>query len=87
MLGLELVQDKQTKEPASELGALLGQQFTAETGVIVRSVGNNLIFSPPLVFTHEDCDEVAAAARQMLEKYGNLLSAAAHSEVKVCSQQ
>lgn len=49
MLGLELVQGKQTKEPATELGALLGQQFTAETGVIVRSGGNNLIFSPPLV--------------------------------------
>jgi len=70
MLGLELVLDKQTKEPATELGALLGEQFTAETGVIVRSVGNNLIFSPPLVFTHEDCDEVVTAARQMLEKYG-----------------
>lgn len=44
MLGLELVQDQQTKEPATELGALLGEQFTTETGVIVRGVGNNLIF-------------------------------------------
>ena len=69
MLGVELVKDKTSKEPALELGALLGERFTPETGVIVRSVDNNLIFSPPLVFTREDCDEVAAAVRTMLAKH------------------
>ena len=70
MLGIELVKDRETKEPAVELAAELGERFTDEMGVIIRNVEQNLIFSPPLIFTREDCDEVAAAVRTMLEKYG-----------------
>jgi putrescine aminotransferase len=69
MLGIELVEDRETKEPAVALSEVLGEKFTAEAGVIVRNVENNLIFSPPLIFTREDCDEVAATVRSMIEKY------------------
>ncbi|MBS1861832.1 MAG: aspartate aminotransferase family protein [Actinobacteria bacterium] len=70
MLGIELVKDRETKEPAVELAEELGERFTDEAHVIIRNVEQNLIFSPPLVFTREDCDEVVAAVRAMLEKYG-----------------
>jgi adenosylmethionine-8-amino-7-oxononanoate aminotransferase len=65
------VLDKETKEPASELGGQLGARFMAETGVIARNIENTLIFSPPLTFTTEDCDAVADAVNTMLAKYGN----------------
>jgi adenosylmethionine-8-amino-7-oxononanoate aminotransferase len=68
MLGIELVTDKATKEPALELGKQLGERFFRETGVIVRTIGSTLIFSPPLVFTRDDCDEVIGAVRSMLER-------------------
>jgi adenosylmethionine-8-amino-7-oxononanoate aminotransferase len=70
MLGIELVKDRETKEPAVELADELGERFTDETGVIIRNIEQNLIFSPPLIFNREDCDEVAEAVRAMLEKYG-----------------
>ncbi|MFN8163207.1 MAG: aspartate aminotransferase family protein [Solirubrobacterales bacterium] len=70
MLGIELVEDRDTKKPAVELAELLGERFTDEAGVIVRNVAQNLIFSPPLIFTREDCDELVAAVRSMIEKYG-----------------
>jgi putrescine aminotransferase len=74
MLGIELVKDRDTKEPDVELAGVLGEKFTDEMGVIIRNVEQNLIFSPPLIFTREDCDEVAAAVRAMLEKYGSAVS-------------
>ncbi len=69
MLGIELVEDRETKEPAVALAEQLGERFTDEAGVIVRNVGQNLIFSPPLVFTRDDCDELVGAVRSMIEKY------------------
>jgi putrescine aminotransferase len=74
MLGIELVKDQESKEPHLELAGALGEKFTDEMGVIIRNVEQNLIFSPPLIFTREDCDEVAAAVRAMLEKYGPTVS-------------
>jgi adenosylmethionine-8-amino-7-oxononanoate aminotransferase len=68
MLGIELVKDKTTKEPALELGKALGQRFVRETGVIVRNVANSLILSPPLIFAREECDEVVQALRGVLER-------------------
>jgi len=72
MLAIELVTDKGTKEPNVELGALLGARFTDETHVIIRNIENNLIFSPPLVFTRDDCDEVVDAVESMLKQYGTI---------------
>lgn len=66
MLGIELVKDQATREPNAELGGILADRFMDETGVIIRNIDNALIFSPPLVFTRDDCDEVAAAVRTML---------------------
>jgi putrescine aminotransferase len=71
MLGIELVQDKTTKEPNVQLADRLTERFTEDTGVIIRSVANHLILSPPLVFTRDDCDEVVDAIRGMITKYAD----------------
>jgi adenosylmethionine-8-amino-7-oxononanoate aminotransferase len=68
MLGVELVLDKKTKEPALDLGKELGERFVRETGVFVRHCFSTLIISPPLVFTKDDCDEVCGALAHMLER-------------------
>ena len=68
MLGIELVTDKDTKEPATELGKALGTRFVPETGVFVRNVFNALVLSPPFTFKREHCDAVVDALRTMLER-------------------
>jgi putrescine aminotransferase len=68
MLGIELVTDKETKEPATDLGKALGARFVPETGVFVRNVFNALVLSPPFTFQREHCDAVVDALRTMLER-------------------
>jgi putrescine aminotransferase len=68
MLGIELVTDKDTKEPATALGKALGVRFVPETGVFVRNVFNALVLSPPFTFQREHCDAVVDALRTMLER-------------------
>lgn len=68
MLGIELVEDKETKAPATALGKAIGQMFVSETGVFVRNVFNSLVLSPPLVFEKQHCDQVVDALRSVLER-------------------
>jgi taurine-pyruvate aminotransferase len=74
-LGAELVQDRETKEPVDEK---LAQQVVAECGaqgVIIgvtnRSVpgkNNTLCFSPALIATADDIDQICAAVDNALTK-------------------
>jgi putrescine aminotransferase len=68
MLGIELVVDKETKEPALALGKALGSRFVQDTGVFVRNVANALVLSPPFVFDRAQCDAVVEAIGSMLER-------------------
>ena len=68
MLGIELVEDKETKEPATDLGKALGARFVSDTGVFVRNVFNALVLSPPFTFQEEHCDAVVEALRSVLER-------------------
>jgi len=67
MLALELVADKQTREP---LVAESPPQdvIRRETGVIVRDCAHNLVLSPPLSMTDEEADEVVDAIGSVLER-------------------
>jgi PLP-dependent transaminase len=71
MLGIELIEDKETKAPNLALAAELGERFTDEMHVIIRNIEQHLIFSPPLVSTREDCDQIADAVRTMIERYAS----------------
>ena len=68
VMGIELVKDKQTKEPAPELiHALIDR--CAENGLLVGAVGmygNVMRVAPPLVITEEQADESLAALEKSL---------------------
>ena len=56
MAAVELVKDKATKEPfdaKTGVGAHLGKR-AMEHGLIIRSIGDVIAFSPPLVITEEE---------------------------------
>ena len=57
---IELVQDKATKQsfdPKAGVGPWL-QDRAAEYGLITRAVGDSMTFSPPLIITGEEIDEM-----------------------------
>ena len=67
MLGIELVADKQTRQPISMLAAP-HDVIRRETGVLVRDCEHTLVLSPPLVMTRDEAEEVVAAVRSVLER-------------------
>jgi alanine-glyoxylate transaminase / (R)-3-amino-2-methylpropionate-pyruvate transaminase len=72
MLGVELVRDRATKEPAREETAELLEQLR-ELGVLVGKgglYGNVLRIKPPLCITAADVDFAIAAMDRALEKVG-----------------
>lgn len=68
MLGVELVEDKETKKPATTLGKAIGERFVQDTGVFVRNVFNALVLSPPYTFEREHCDAVVEAMYSVLSR-------------------
>ncbi len=69
MAGLELVQDKATKQsfdPALKMGARVAAH--AETkGVIVRALGDTLVFAPPFIITESQIVEIVQVIGQALD--------------------
>lgn len=70
MLGaIELVKDKtrhEPFEPAGETGTLC-RDICFENGLVMRSVGDAMIISPPLIISREQIDELVDAARRCLD--------------------
>lgn len=60
MLAVELVKDRTTKEPFGPADAypLAISEACVNNGVMIRTIVNKLIISPPLTFTKEHVDEV-----------------------------
>jgi len=63
MIALDLVVDKETREPINPEGDFANDiaSVARREGVMVRPVGTKIILSPPLIFSQENCDQVAAA--------------------------
>jgi 4-aminobutyrate aminotransferase-like enzyme len=67
-VGVDLVRDRKTREPAAELARLIPDAMKAE-GVLIGLTGPNgncLKFRPPLVFTEEDVDITLEAFDKVL---------------------
>ncbi|SFH66682.1 aspartate aminotransferase family protein [Modicisalibacter xianhensis] len=66
---LELVADKSSGERFDKALAAgnLCRDLSFEKGLVMRSVGDTMIISPPLVITREQIDELVALARQALD--------------------
>lgn len=69
MVGVELVKDKRTKEPASrEVNEIANQAF--RKGLLLLPCGENVIrFSPPLVISSEEVDIAVEIFREVISQY------------------
>ena len=66
---LELVKDKSTRQRFDDKGTL-GQdcrKFCVENGLVMRSVGDTMIISPPLIINHDQIDELVDKAYQSID--------------------
>jgi adenosylmethionine-8-amino-7-oxononanoate aminotransferase len=65
---IELVQDKASKQPLTPVGATGAkvQQRAQDLGVIFRNVGDVLTFSPPLILTESQADDIVDIIDQAL---------------------
>lgn len=61
MLGIELMQDRETKAtfPMANRTGRQVLKAAAERGLITRALGDTLVFAPPLIMTREHADELA----------------------------
>ncbi len=73
MMIVEVVKDKQTKEPftaADGAGTKL-TKATRERGIIVRAGDNGISIAPPLVLTRDEADRIAGAVQDsIVEVFG-----------------
>jgi 4-aminobutyrate aminotransferase len=69
MVGVELVKDPKTKEPAShEAHEIVNQAF--KKGLLLLPCGENVIrFSPPLVISSEEADTAVEIFREVISQY------------------
>lgn len=70
MGALELMKDKAEKTPfeaSDKVGAMV-ENRCLENGLIVRAIGDNLAFCPPLVTTDEEIDEIFDIAEKSLNE-------------------
>lgn len=70
MIAVELVKDRKTREPFTPTDLYPGKVSDAclEAGVMLRTIVNKLIISPPLTFTREHVDEVVAVLDRALTR-------------------
>jgi putrescine---pyruvate transaminase len=67
MIALDLVKDKQTREPVDPKGLPIKIQAAGrDNGILVRPYGSMVILSPSLVFTKQHCDELADALEKTM---------------------
>ncbi|HPY41663.1 MAG TPA: aminotransferase class III-fold pyridoxal phosphate-dependent enzyme, partial [Thiolinea sp.] len=64
MACLDLVADRESKKPADKAVTERVAEATYRHGVIVRTSGNNIILSPPLIITAEDVQVILKALDQ-----------------------
>jgi putrescine aminotransferase len=67
LASVELVADKNTKQPIEVRRQEIADRVRDEQGVIVRSIYQNVIIAPCLVLTPEEADRIAAALHAVLE--------------------
>ena len=74
MLGMELVTDRQTKEPASQQAADV-MELCRDRGLIIGKgglKGNTLRIKPPMCITKDDADFIADCLDQVLAEVSSL---------------
>lgn len=70
LASVELVADKNTKQPLEVRRQEIADRVRDEQGVVVRSIYQNVIIAPCLVLTPDEADRIAAALYAVLETTG-----------------
>ena len=72
---LELVRDKNTKEPFDDKGSagVRCREACAENGLIMRAMGDSMILCPPLVISRTQVDELMDKLAQSLDQTNTTL--------------
>ena len=60
MAAIELVSDRNTKQPADRKTMAAVADRAYDAGVMIRVSGNNFILSPPLILSSDDVVNLAA---------------------------
>ena len=71
LIGIELVKDRATKA-AFPRESLVGRRLLRsllQRGLISRALGDTMVFSPPLIITHEQVDELVGIFKTGLEAF------------------
>ena len=66
---LEMVADKDTRapfDPGLKVGAI-ADRYAREHGLIARFIGDRIAFSPPLIITETEIDQVMTRLRLALD--------------------
>ncbi|MDN4572267.1 aspartate aminotransferase family protein [Pandoraea cepalis] len=71
MIAIELVKNRETKEPFTPFDAYPGQisEGCVASGVMIRTIVNKLIISPPLTFTRDHVDQVVNVLDQVFSAH------------------
>ena len=70
LAALEMVSDKTTGaafDPALKIGARV-EQAARRHGLIARFIGDRIAFSPPLIVTEADIDDIATRTKLALDE-------------------
>jgi putrescine aminotransferase len=67
MLAIELVRDRETREPLTTGGAIAAT-VRREHGVLVRENGHNVTMAPPLIMSRSEADEAVEAVASVLSR-------------------
>ncbi len=70
LASVELVSDKETRDPLEVPRQEIADRVRDEQSVIVRSIHQNVIIAPCLVLTPDEADQIVAALRAVLETTG-----------------
>jgi putrescine aminotransferase len=70
LASVELVADKEIRNPLEVRRQEIADRIRDEEGVIVRSIYQNVIIAPCLVLTDEEADRIVDALRRVLETTG-----------------
>ena len=84
MVGIELVQNREDKTPfpyEAQAGWIVADR-ARELGLLVRPIGNVLIFMPPLAATHAELDAMVRILRESFAETHQALSHVATERVK-----
>ena len=73
MLGVELVRDKNTREPLRSAGYELCQRVRREAGILLGGKDNFFVIMPPLVITKEQVTQLATGLESVLMEFSKSL--------------